>query len=183
MRFLEICVLALMSLAVMLPGARAEPLNLIVIDEGKDLLSALGQCERARDWEGYPNNSALLEKGCGSDGYCLYFKMVLHGCKFGDIGKFQKELTAQFLTQPNCKGVRIAQLGYDNPEKLDWMKKPHWTLNVDITPGETKHVWHMKPSDYEMRVSSSPPQGEGTAVEIVADVCAIAAQRGAEVVK
>ena len=95
--------------------------------------------------------------------------------------KFVEELSAQFLIEPKCSGLRFAEYpGFETKLNREWMAKPHWMLVVPITPGYAAQDWKMNLSSAEALGIVS---GKGTAQEIARDVCSIANQSGAEVLR
>jgi hypothetical protein len=97
-------------------------------------------------------------------------------------------MTAQFLIDPSCKGVRIARYSWwESTHKKTWMEGPHWLLKVDFTPTVTSHPkqeWLMKLIAPALDADNiEPPRGEGTSSEIAAAACSIANVHGAEVQK
>jgi hypothetical protein len=163
-------------------NAAADPLSTVVLDIRSNENYAFRMCDAAHEWEGYATNAASLEKGCTSDRTCFFYKTVLDGCSSDGLGKFQKELTAQFLIQLGCNGVRFAQdTGNEASENSELIKRPHWKLSVELVPGYQKQVWNLRLSDPDTLISLAPPRGQGTPEEIARDVCSIASQRGAQV--
>jgi hypothetical protein len=113
-------------------------------------------------------------------------RRVTTACRDYDPQEQAKDYERAILTEAAstlpCKGVTWAR-GYlpDSSAAVSALiNRSHWILSINFVPGLKRQKWKLKPQSLP---GSASAEGEATAVETVARVCAIVGGRGATIVR
>ena len=151
-----------------------KPQPAIVLDSGWDAESAQRACEGASDW--FRQNAVLITRvGCERFISCQPMTVLVNACSRDPIQQvrdFEAELAKQLAATPECRSLPLiipANPGA-NQAASDAMKRQHWSLGLDFSPGAQKQQWTMTNSADQMSFA----QGEGDPQEIAVEVCTLA---------
>jgi hypothetical protein len=176
MNLLEALSLAL--LAALAGCSKPEPV--IVLDGAWDVESARNACAGASDW--FQENSALIARfGCERFISCQPMTVIVNACRRDpdqQVQEFEAELAAEFAAAAECASVHLVNLASPNERNMtasDAMKRQHWNLGLDFSPGAPKQQWTMTNSGDQ----SSFTQGEGDPHEMAVGTCTVIRQAGA----
>jgi hypothetical protein len=101
------------------------------------------------------------------------------GREDGGASLFVSDLTGQAAVTPLCKGLTFVVYGGPKVENSPVNASATYTLIPDYTPGQKQQTWDLSGS----KGHSLSVRGEGTAREIIRDVCNAIKGHGAKVIQ
>jgi len=164
------------------PCAKAEEI-IIILDEGWSVDYAKGLCSEARYWKNSIGDG-LRAVRCEENANCTLYSPILNACGENDVARevhsYDDEVASRMAGHPQCAGFSIVQYGGPKASAGEAvsvaMKKPHWTLSFDYSPGAKTQKWDMIHS-----ITSAYVKGEGDPKETATNVCVAATGRGANI--
>ena len=168
-----------LALVTALAGC-GKPEPVVVLDSEWNVDSAIGACTGANRW--HQENAWLISRfRCEKFISCQSMTAIVNAClrdPVQQVREFEAELAAQFAATSECGSIHLINPTTShekNKAASDALKRPHWSLGLDFSPGAEKQQWTMIHSVDQIPIA----QGEGDPHEIAMKACAAVRQTGA----